>query len=332
MVLSHIPSPITTYTQQAQLEKEFLHCLQQRRIDEKFHYIGERQANAWFNLCESTKYTYYRNSKKLLEENVTEFLVGHTGDVNVIVLGPGDARKEKIVVDSLRENHRVNLFFVDLSREILNVAIKNTEDSGVLKEVFFADLKNFIHIKEISQRVKKYYNPTNFFTFLGNTIGNYPQAIMLKTLRNAMTPGDKILIDVHARSGESVEEQAIQIDKMIESYDSNPAIRERIPASFFEIGIEATDGIIEIEYGKDDFFPKIGAIKYFFCFTRNKIITYRGTDVYFAKGERILVHYSNKYTFDSLEQRNIFTSHGLRITKHVKDAVEKCYLLLCELA
>ena len=320
------------YIRKDHLEKEFLDGLQKRKIDEKFLYIGERQANSWINLCKSPEYDYYRVSKNLLQNHVENFVSDHTGDVNVIALGPGDALKEKIVVNHLQEKHRVNLFFVDTSKEILNIAIKNTVDSDVLKEVFMADLMHFRHIRHLSRYVKKHYSATNFFTLLGNTIGNYPPAMMLKTLRNAMTPGDKILIEVHAKSGGSIEEEATQIREIIKKHHNNPALQERILALLSEASIEEADGTIEVEFNKDKFFPQMGVIEQYFCFNRNKTITYLGEEVYFVKGERILVGYSNKYTFQSLDYRNILTSHGLHIIKHATDDTGKCYQLLCELA
>ncbi len=324
-----ISLPITTYTQQHDLEREYLNSLQQRRVDVKFSYIGKHQANAWFNLCNSLEYTFYRNSLDILENSVKSFVANHKGDVNVIALGPGDAMKEKIVVDSLLEKYQVNLFFVDISREILNVAIKNTDDRDVLKEIFIADLMNFMHIKHLSRYVKSQYHATNFFTLLGNTLANYPQAMILKTLRNAMSPGDKILIDANIKSAKNTEEEAEEVDEMLKKYD-NPYTRQLILASLSEARIEETDGTIEIEFGRDDFFPQMGAIKSFFCFDRSKVITYQDEDIYFAKGERILTHYSNNYTLESLE--SILISHGLNIIKHIKSADGKYYQLLCELA
>ena len=328
-----MPRNINTnyYIRKQDLEKDFLDNLQQRRIDEKFSYIGKQQANTWINLCKSPEYDYYRISKNLLQNHVENFVADHTGDVNIIVLGPGDALKEKIVVDCLREKHRVHLFFVDTSKEILNIAIKNTEDSDVLKEVFVADLMQFKHIKHLSRYVKKYYSATNFFVFLGNTLGNYPPAMMLKTIRNAMIPGDKILIGVHAKSAGNIEEEATQIHEIIKGYN-NSTLREHILALLSEAHIEATDGIIEIEFNKNKHFPQMGAIEQYFCFGRNKVVTYNGEDIYFGKGERILVSYSNKYTFESLDYRNILTSHGLHVIKHAEDDTGKCYQMLCELA
>ena len=327
--MSYALLPITTYIQEDLLKKEYLHGLQQRRLDEKFSYIGERQAQSWFNRCESPDYEYYRSSKQLLEDCISDFVRDHTSDVNVIALGPGDALKEKIVVDSLLKKHQVDLFFVDTSREILDVAVENTADSGIVKEVFIADLRRFMDIKALSRHVKKHYHSTNFFTLLGNTLGNYPQAVILKTIRNAMTPGDKILIDVNVKSAGSPEEEAEQVAKMIQAY-SNASDLERISALLSEANIEETDGNLEVEYTRDDYFPQMQVIKQFFHFNRSKTITYEGEDIYFTKGERILVCISNKYTFESLE--NILTSHGLRIIKYAKDATGKYYQLLCELA
>ena len=329
--MHRVPLPITTYIQKEQLKKEFLYGLQNRKIDEKFSYIGEQQANAWVALCNAPEYAYYRNSKQLLEHCIQDFLANHKGDVNVIVLGPGNALKEKIVVNHLRERHRVNLFFVDISREMLTIAIKNTEDSDVLKEVFIADLTNFTDIKNISQYVKNHYSTTNFFTLLGNTLGNYPQAIMLKTLRNAMEPGDKVLIDCRVTLAGNAEEETSQIAKMIKEYN-NPIFRELLLGSLSKAHIEATDGTIEVEFDSDEFFPQIDMVKQYFRFNRDKTITYCGEDIYFAKGECILVGYSNKYTFESLKNKNIVTSHGFRIIKHTTDATKKYYQLLCELA
>ena len=321
---------LSYYIRKDQLEKEYLVGLQQRKIDEKFHYIGERQADSWFNICNSPEYTYYENSKKLLEDEIEDLVSDHKGDVNVIALGPGDALKEKVVVDHLLKKHQVCLFFIDTSRDILNVAINNLDNNDILKEAFIADLKNFMDISDISHHTKKYYHATNFFTLLGNTLGNYPQAMILTTIRSAMSPGDKILIDVRVTPPENdIEKQAKQIAETIQEYD-NPNERERILASLSEAGIKETDGVVEVESNSDKRFPQMRVVEQYFCFTRNRVVSYQGTDIYFAKGERILVGYSNKYTFESL--KNLLTSHGLHIIKHAKDDTGKYYQVLCELA
>ena len=320
---------LSYYTREEHLKKEFLNGLQQRRVDEKFSYIGERQANSWFNLCKSDEYTYYKNSKLLLKHYIKDLVSSHKGDVNVIAFGPGDGLKEELVVKAFLERQRASLFFVDVSRDILNVAIENMRDNDVLKEIFVADLKNFVDIKDISHHVKKSYNGTNFFTLLGNTLGNYPQAMILKTFRSSMAPGDKILIDVNVKIAKSSEEEAAQIDEMIQGYDDNPAFQERNLALLSEAHIEAADGSLEVEFTRDEFFPQMSVLKQYFRFSRSKTISYQGEDVYFAKGERILIHYSNKYTFESLE--NILTSHGLHIIKYAKDDTGRYCLILCEL-
>ncbi len=319
--------PITSYVQENHLKKEFLFDLQQRRIDEKFKYIGEQQANAWFNICNSPDYDHHRKPMKFLENCIQDLVSDHKGDVNVIALGPGDALKEQVVVDTFLEKHRVSLFFVDISREILNVAIQNVGDRDELKEVFIADLSKFMDIEDIGRYVKRHYNSTNFFTLLGNTLGNYPQAMILTTFRNAMKPGDKVLIEVHAKSTESLEEE--QIDETLKGYD-NPIYTEQLIASLSAAGIDGTDGTIEVEFNADKFFPQIDVVEQYFCFDRNKVVNYEGTQIYFAKGERILVDYSNKYTLESL--KHLLTSHGLRTIKHTKDETGKYYLMLCELA
>lgn len=312
------------YARNNDIEKDFLNSLTKRKIDEKFSYIGKRQANAWINLSNSVEYEYYRDSKNLLQDHVENFVSDITTDVNIIVLGSGDALKEKIVVNHLREKHRVNLFFIDISREMLNVAIKNTEDSDVLKEVFIADLANFTDIKNICHDIKKRYNPTNFFTLLGNTLGSYPQAMILKTIRNAMTPGDKILIDVH------IEKDVSATEKMLQENRYNPTYVEKTMATLSEAGIDETDGEIQVELYKNENFPEINTVNHYFCFKRNKIVTYNGESFYFGKEERILVSYSNQYTLEFLE--NILTSNGLRIVKQANDNNRKCCQVLCELA
>lgn len=320
---------LSYYTREVHIQKDFLDDLQRRKINEKFHYIGNRQANAWFDICNSPEYEYYRNSKKLLEHCIKDFISDYKTDVNVIAFGPGDALKEKVVVDSFIEKHRASLFFVDASREILNVAIKNTAHTDVLEEIFIADLMNFTDIEDICSYVKRNYNPVNFLTLLGNTLGNYPQAMILKTIRNAMTPGDKILIDCSCKiAAESIEEEVAQVEETIRTY-SNSTGKSRILASLSAADIAETDGNIEVSVSTDELFPQMQVVKQFFHFNRSKTIKYNGEDIYFAKGERILVGYSNKYTIESLE--TLLTSHGLRIVKHAKDDTGKYYQVLCEL-
>lgn len=317
------------YIQKQQLNEAFLASLQERRIEAKFQYIGEQQANAWLKLCESPEYDYYRNSKKLLEHTAEHFTAYCNNNVNVIVLGPGNALKEKLVVQALQRNHQVHLFFVDTSKEMLNIAVKNVADTGALEQLFVADLMNVKDIAELSRYIRKQYNATSFFTCLGNTLGNYPQAMMLKTIRHAMAPGDKMLMDIHLKVAGSTKEEALHIDETIKQYD-NAANREGALTLLSEVGITATDGTVEVVFEKDQVFPQMDLVKRYFRFTLSKTITYQGEDIYFTKGERILVSYSSKYTFTFLE--HLLTARGLCIVENAQSETGKIHQLLCELA
>lgn len=318
---------LSYHTQKGQIQNEYLSGLRQRKIDDKFSYIGKRQAASWLGICNSGEYGYYKQSKKLLQETIKDFIEGQEEHVNVIALGPGNAVKEKVVVEAFQQNHQVDLFFVDISRDVITLAVESMENDDALKEIFIADLKDFESIKEIAQFVRDHYNATSFFTLLGNTLGNYPQPVILKTIREAMRPGDSILLDVSCIITPS-DNDSFDVSALISQYD-NENEYERILACLSEAGIEAIDGAIEVEFNRDKIFTELGVIEQYFRFNHSKVITYKGESMYFGKNERILVGYSNKYTLEALD--SIFYSHGISLVKHVKNDAETVHQILCEL-
>lgn len=317
---------ITDFTSQSKIREEYLRGLNNRCLDEKYFYIGETQAKEWLTICYDSEYQYYKNSLKIISEIASDIANYTNCDLNIIALGSGDGIKEKRLSEELSKTHQVALFPVELSNELLEICLKNIKDLTVPKEAFVADILSS-DITKIGKYVRENYYHSNLFTLLGNTFGNYSQAAIMKVIREAMQPNDFILIGVNLIDCKSEQEEIEEIKKTTLSY-SNPAYKAQILLPLADTNIEFSDGEVVTEYTRNRFFPQIRVIENYFQFNKSKVVRAFGEDIYFAKGERILVSYSNKYTLEVLE--NIIASYGLRIVKNFspKTGYTK---LLCQL-
>jgi uncharacterized SAM-dependent methyltransferase len=318
------------YTTSRELEKEYLTGLQTRQIPTKFRFIGEEHAQAWFKICHSSDYTYYQNPFNFIKD-ISKTIASHIkSDVNLIGLGSCNGMKDVILLKEFLINHKSGLFLVDQSKEIIDGTLGNITELNIPKEVFISNITK-PNLTIISNYLREHYYPINFYTLLGNTLGNYPQAEIIKTFRDSMHPEDFFLVEAHVLSSTSINNEAQQIDEIIANYN-NKAYNEQILLSLSRANIQKSDGIIEVEYTSSAFFPKITVVEHYFKFKRNKAIRYLNEDIYFAKGERVLVSYSNKYTLKSLSE--IITDHGLKIVKtfEFRDKTIDYATLLCQVA
>lgn len=318
------------YTPSRELEKEYLMGLERHEIPTKFRFIGEEHAQAWFKICHSSEYTYYQNPFKFIKDISGDIAKYIKSDVNLVGLGSCNGMKDIILLKEFLKNHKSGLFLVDQSKEIIDGTLNSITDISVPKEVFIANITK-PNLTMISNYLRKHYFPVNFYTLLGNTLGNYSQAEIIKTFRDSMYPEDFLLVEAHVLSESSADQEAQQIDEIISNYN-NEAYNEQIILSLSHANIQKSDGIIEVEYATNAYFPKITVIEHYFKFKRNKVIRYLNEDIYFAKGERILVSYSNKYTLKSLSE--IITDHGLKIVKtfDFRDKSIDYATLLCQVA
>lgn len=181
-----------------------------------YSYYTDDGTNQWLNLCKDPAYRVFHESVQDLQENsgrIMETLDDKflESSPDFISLGPGDGRKDLVLLRALvrtlrGKNLRTDLFYypIDVSHPMLETAVRNiTRDKWLSQylriKAVIGDFANLIAY----QPVFDFRPSSNLFSFLGNTLGNVEQEIeLLRRIRAAMDPGDKLLLEVRLKHGE----------------------------------------------------------------------------------------------------------------------------------
>jgi hypothetical protein len=172
-------------------------------------YRTEEGAKSWLALCESPLYSFYLSSFNnfyAVISQVVELLHGksQSADLDLISLGVGDGKKDRIFIEALIANvgRDLNLWYypVDISllmigrtaRQIANSqSIRSAKSNLNIKPI----VGDFFGIHSIDQ-IYNYRTSPKIFSILGNTLGNGREFELFQTLRSAVQSGDFVLLEI----------------------------------------------------------------------------------------------------------------------------------------
>lgn len=311
------------YTNITELKNEYLHALQTRTIPAKYRFIGKTQADAWINICYNSDYKYYSSPYAFMESIKSDIANTINKDINIIALGSCNGSKDNVLIKEILKTKKASFATVAISKELATHTISQMSDIDINKEVYISNLTPH-NLTLISDSIRENNHNTNLFTILGNTFGNHPQEFISQTLREAMNHDDYLLIGAHI-SPDVLDPAYIQ--DVIASYD-NKEYNYQVMLSLAHANITEDDGHLEVEYSSDQFFPEIHVVSHYFVFEHSKVVRYQNKDVFFTKGERLRVTYSNKYKLNVL--RSILSNHGFVIQQEFLNLKEGYAKMLCK--
>ncbi|MFA5134454.1 MAG: L-histidine N(alpha)-methyltransferase [Patescibacteria group bacterium] len=310
-----------------QLQREFLECLKNREIISKFSYWGEEPTQAWLRFCRAAEYKTYPQGVSLLRK-VSADIADRVGAsrVNYISLGVGNGEKDAILLQWLYKTSRLIRYYpIDISTDMIKAGLNHVfaHFRNLPTTAFVTDFKI---LDEIAQ-AETFRRDRNFFSLLGNTMGNFNQVSLLNILRHSLDRNDYLLVGVSTRRERSQETKA-DVNRIIRSY-SNKASKEFAYSPLKKAGIKKSDGVVDVEFNRDPLYPRLNRVDLFFCFRKNKTAHYCGQEIVYRKGERILLYFSEKYYPDDLTF--LFQDNGFRIVKFYQNTEQSYAKILCRL-
>jgi hypothetical protein len=177
------------------------------QVPAKFQFAAADGGRHWLRLCRGSSYPYFNHAKELLKDNVgvlAEKIHGAAGTapVDVISLGSGDGTKDEIILRELAKGlaggEHLYYYPIDISDILLTEAVRYVSRHGLGREHYrckaiLGDFTNPSSLKEVID-----YRPnTNLFLALGNVIGSFDESEILAGIRDAMGPGDLVLIEAN---------------------------------------------------------------------------------------------------------------------------------------
>lgn len=205
-------------------------------INPKYIYSSDRGTNLWLKLCSDPEYVFFGKSVEVLRSFCQEILKIIPNEIiksspDIISLGPGNGIKDRVILSALTEHYNPTSDFgyyypFDISPSMLTQAVRAILD--------YSDFQTKIKVKaaiadfgtSLIRFAPMYqYRPeTNIFLLLGNALGNFEgEVTVLEKIKNAMFPGDYMLLEVRTGTSEDLDLGGSAI--LNKQFDFNPLHR-----------------------------------------------------------------------------------------------------------
>jgi uncharacterized SAM-dependent methyltransferase len=284
-------------------------------LTELHRYWGPDETEAWKKLCEAPLYRPYSASVRFLNRHVEQIVSamrqGRDPEIDFVCLGVGTGRRRSCCFRSCSGSGATRPTGstsspVDVSIHMMLESVEHyyrrfaKEKDRIRFCGILGDFRRLDAVKHIFERP----NP-RLFALLGNSLGNYREDRLLRSVRDAMRPSDFLLVDS-------------ELSPPADGRLTNQAINERLEGSYhipeylafcvaplLKLGITEEDGVVRPDVRPwHQHLPDVRArtVMQIFEFTRNApTVKFRGKGHEFRQGERITLGYSIKYEQESLQ-------------------------------
>jgi uncharacterized SAM-dependent methyltransferase len=308
------------YEETKNLRKDFYDNVRRRYINEKFRYTGINEATAWNNLCSELQYRPYWDSVDLLQKRLPEVLTNVYSDkvtqVDFVCLGIGSGQKEKIILDAILDKQEdLNFYLVDASIEMLGLSlhyyVTHLKDyEGRISAIgLLADLTMGLSTKPKVFPEKR----PSLFALLGNTIGNYSEQPLLRSIRGMMEKDDCIMIDAQLLP-KDVPEDEIE-NEIRKSYD-NTLFKRFVMAPLLRVGVSENSGRVDVNIPHshpEGLHGRAFTARYDWVFSKDVSGQCGDSEVNFYSESRVGLGFSVKYDIDFL--CSLITNCGFKVLK-----------------
>jgi dimethylhistidine N-methyltransferase len=257
-------------------------------------------------ICELPEYYLTRAEREILVERSAELSARFPTEVTLVELGSGSAAKTQILIEALLRRHESLRYVpVDLSKEML-------EESAWALLAQYPDLEIVAVAGEYQdglQHLHSHAGRPKLILWLGSSIGNLERreaAAFLHQVRDAMRPGDHLLVGIDLRKDRDI---------LVPAYDDAAGVTARFNLNLLarinrELGgrFDLTRFRHRAVYNEID-----GRVEMFLVSTNAQRVAIDGLgiEVSFAAGEAI--HTENSYKYSRAEIESLAEQSGLGI-------------------
>ncbi|PIT90247.1 MAG: hypothetical protein COU22_03320 [Candidatus Komeilibacteria bacterium CG10_big_fil_rev_8_21_14_0_10_41_13] len=296
------------------LEQDMANNIRRRALDQKFLYIGEGAAEAYYEIINTGSNDGSQGFGPEDNYNFLKQYIKTKEKVAIISLGCGDSSPEKYLLDNLHQNsYDITYFGIDISRSMLRKAEEDLLKCPVDKHMIHADISQESFKTELQVLTQNY--DKRIFVFLGGTFANNNQTEITDILYNILSPNDLLWLDVVVRPSLS----KLDDMKIFSRYAAWLADKNRVQQFFYRslkaLGIPFNSGEFHLSTSEE---PSIGTLLSTFSFLlKEKVsINLLGEDIYLLPNENIpilnirayhpetLVNFLRGHNFKLIEQRS----------------------------
>ncbi len=171
--------------------EHLLRCVLQRRsLPDPFLYVGAGGAEEWRALNGSTAFDVASRLTELLRRCAPDIARCCPRAADLLSIGVGEGRKERILLEHLRGRDTRRYVAVDVSAPMVRMAAEGAEGTGV-------DAVGVVDFCERLQRFRRHARRPTLLCLLGNSFSNYEPEDLLGLLREHLDTFDALLLDCH---------------------------------------------------------------------------------------------------------------------------------------
>jgi hypothetical protein len=221
------------------------HVLNRDVIPALYYYFTEEGAEFWIKMSSDARYKFHNNSLALVNAFARQFAKNVEGPFDFISLGSGDGEKDRIILQAAaKQNSSIVYYPIDISDKLLVECVKNVFRGGWVTSTIRtrAILGDFCDLG-ILRAVYEDRPCRNVFSVLGNTLGNTDEARILNALKEAMYPGDFLLLEVNCEPDEVFKGTAFLRSDFVLEYCSLPLSIIGINVDIAKVDVRTADGL-----------------------------------------------------------------------------------------
>jgi uncharacterized SAM-dependent methyltransferase len=174
------------------LERELAECLRRSELPDHFLYLGEAGVAGWLELAESAEFDIAARLEDLLRESVAELADELPACCDVVSVGVGSGRKERLILEALRaRGGRPRYFPIDISAPLVDMAAAEVAHLAPEGRALVAPLA------ALPRLAARHFRTPMLLCLLGNNSCNHEPEWLLPMLRRQLGPGDHLLLDFH---------------------------------------------------------------------------------------------------------------------------------------
>jgi L-histidine N-alpha-methyltransferase len=283
-----------------------------KRLSCRYFYDSEG-SRLFEAICALPEYYLTRAETAILRDHVRDVAADFPGDVTVIELGSGSAKKTRLLLEALRHGRRqVRYVPIDICRLVL-------EESAAELLRLFPGLDIVAVAAEYHEglrQLRRESSAPKLVLWLGSNMGNFERtaaSVFLRRVRDTLQAGDRVLVGVDLRKDPTVLEAA---------YDDAAGVTAAFNRNLLARINRELDGNFDLSafqhralYDADQ-----GRIEMYLVSTRSQRVSIGqlGLEVTFAAGEQ--VHTENSYKYSLPEMEAVAGAAGLCTERCWQDA------------
>lgn len=278
------------------VRRDFLHSLQKREVNHKFHYDSIKQTQKWLALHQT--YSPSRTDADCATTYEKSFVEAakriRARTIHLVGLGCGGGQKDSHLLRLLKEQGK-ELFYTPSDVSVAMVLVAEQAATAVIPRnrcfPFVCDLASDEKLTEIfSTEIPT--SATRVFTFFG-MIPNFDPRIILPMLARLLRRNDLLLFSANLAPGT---DYSAGVAKILPLYD-NELTRDWLRTFLADLGVEKHDGDIRfvIEDCKDGK-TTLKRVAAYFQFSRQCVVSFPEKRFEFRVGEKIRLFFSYRHT------------------------------------